>query len=215
MRFKSIEFKDHRMFGTARIDFSKGMTVITGNNGAGKTALFKILLNSLFGEDEHFTVAKEGMDDAHPDYIFQNEETIRSINTGELLLEMAMKGKAGEFAKAFLQEFKGLYPKYATYNRYFQDSHSTHYSIEGEYLLSFAALLAIRRTEKTKEPLVLDCCFEKLKPELRKTVVSALSHHKVQLIIFQLQPAGADYALRKDSKQRTRIVRLKLSERKQ
>lgn len=213
MRFKSIEFKDHRMFGTARIDFSKGMTVITGNNGAGKTALFKILLKSLFGDDEHFTVAKEGMDDAHPDYIFQNEDTIRSTNAGEMLLAMEMKGKAGEFAKTFLQEFKRLYPEYTTYGRFSQDRHSTHYSSEG-YLLSFAALLALRRTEKTKEPLVLDCCFEKLQPKLRKRVLSALSHHKIQLIIFQLQPTGADYSLKKEAN-KTRIVKLKLSERKQ
>jgi energy-coupling factor transporter ATP-binding protein EcfA2 len=208
MRIKNIEIKDYKIFSVGRIDFKKGLTVIVGGNGTGKTILFNMLRVGVTKQISGYKVVCTGAPSRENlNLIFVDEERVRflshSKNTKELMNRF---GK--QWDKTSEAVFNAVFPDSFLDGKQWDPILDDLFFASGHYLEGLVALLTMRKLLKVKDPLVLDSIFGRLDSDLRKSYYSVLKKFAEQIICLETDFPKPDYKLEYDRKtNKTTIVK--------
>ncbi|PFC52055.1 AAA family ATPase, partial [Bacillus cereus] len=93
-------FYDHKE--PLELDFSEGLTILTGDNGAGKTTLLNVIFNILNGD--FLTLSKSSFKKITLELDTQNDK-ITNENKSQIITTIEVeRSKEGLFIKYFLDE---------------------------------------------------------------------------------------------------------------
>lgn len=208
MRFKSIEFKGNKIFRDGKIVFNKGLTVIVGSGGTGKTILFNMLKIAMGVEPVGYRLSVSGkLNKEYFELMFVDEwfldrfrENQGLADWSEQHFERLFKICDKHLGKFFPKMING-YKVYSPKNWNLQRSEM--------FIGDFATLLALRQSLRVKDPLVLDCAFNRFDEKIRQQLYQVLKKLPYQVILFEHSHKNPDYRLVYDSKTgKSSIVKL-------
>lgn len=167
MMLKSIKIGEYQDFRGINLKFNKGITIITGNSGTGKTRLFNLIKGALTG-NKNPAVTLETKGKSHPGFMALSECVRDAIIAKDSKSRKRQETEANQILSKLKRfDFRIVIAKDEIKAFLVPDAgHNFYNSLSrGErQIVLFAVNLAYYRLFGAKMPLLLDRPFVRLEP---------------------------------------------------